>query len=176
MNSIEKLRLIFWTMAQMCLKDIIQTNHDKWIRMMYPKDGAPDWTTEDDIVFLNLRQRDDDYGKQRDSVYLTDDATVKKRIMRTRVWDVEIAAYGKNAFKMVTALQDGVFSPDVKRILFRFGIALVPNMPIAQQSNEVYAGKWWERWNTTLTFNEEYVMVEDAGRIESVSVTAVAQK
>ena len=173
-NSLADLKSVFWNMTQMCLKDIITEQPERWIRKMYPKDGAPDWTIDDNIVFLNLNARDDDYGKQRDSIYKTEQGTAVKKTVRTRVWDLTVNAYGPQAYEMTVAMQDGVFLQSVKRYLAQYGIYLVPLMQTQVQSSEIFAGQWWERWNITLTFNESYSTSEDAGSIETVSIRAEA--
>ncbi len=175
-NTLPELKSVFWNMTQKILKDIIVENPDRWIRKMYPKNGAPDWTIDDNIVFLNINPRDDDYARQRDSRYRFEQGTVMMHTMRTRVWDLEVAAYGPRSFEIITAMQDGVFLQTIKYYLAKSGIFLVPLMPPAVQANEIFAGQWWERWNTTLTFNERYDVSEDVGRIESVHVHAEANR
>jgi hypothetical protein len=175
-NSLADLKSVFWNMTRMCLKDIITEEPNRWIRKMYPKDGAPDWTIDDNIVFFNLDIRDDDYGKQRDSIYKTEQGTAVKKTMRTRVWDLTVNAYGPRAYEMTTAMQDGVFLQSVKRYLAQYGIYPVPYMQVQIQSSEIFAGQWWERWNITLTFNEKYDVSEDVGHIESVHVRAEANR
>ena len=176
MDSLAEVKSVFWNMSQKILKDIIKDEPERWIRKMYPRNGAPDWTVDDDIVFLNASIRDDDYGKQRDSVYRAEQGTIIRHAMRTRVWDLAVNAYGPNSFDIITAMQDGVFLPEIKMYLAKNEVYLVPTIPPAVQSNEIFAGQWWERWNTTLTFNERYVSHEDVGRIESVSIRAEAQR
>jgi hypothetical protein len=167
-------------MSRLILKGKISedmTDHpEKWIRKMYPRNGAPDWTADDDIVFLNIEQRDDDYSRQRDSVYKSEQGTIMRYAMRTRVWDLTCNAYGPKAYDIVTALQDGVFLPEIKAYLAKNEVYLVPLMQQPVQANEIFAGQWWERWNLTLTFNEQYVSLEDVGRIETVRIRAEAQR
>ncbi len=173
-NSLPELKSIFWNMTRMCLSDIITEQPEKWIRKMYPKNGAPDWTVDDNIAFLNLDAVDDDYGKQRDSIYTTEQGTSIKKAMRTRVWSLETNCYGPRAYEMTAAMQDGVFTMPVKRYLAQYGIYLVPYMQTPVQASEIFAGQWWERWNIALTFNESYSISEDAGYIETVSIHAQA--
>lgn len=180
MDSLAEIKSCFWNMTRLILKGKISeamTDHpEKWIRKMYPRNGAPDWTVDDNVVFLNLDQRDDDYAKQRDSVYKSEQGTIMRYAMRTRVWDLTCNAYGPKAYDIVTALGDGVFLPEIKSFLAKSEVYLVPLIQQPVQSNEIFAGQWWERWNLTLTFNEKYVSVEDVGRIESVSILAKAQR
>ena len=180
MASLDDVKSVFWNMTAKTLKGKINekmTEHpERWIRKMYPKNGAPDWKVDDNIVFLNLDQRDDDYAKQRDSIYKSEQGTIMRHAMRTRVWDLTFNAYGPKAYDIVAAMQDGVFLPEIKSYLAKNEVYLVPLMQQPIQSNEVFAGQWWERWNLTLTFNEKYVSVEDVGRIETVSIRAEAQR
>lgn len=173
-NTLPDVKNAFWSMAKLILKDIITDNPDKWIRKMYPKGGAPDFTISDNVVFLNATPRDDDYSKQRDSVYKTEQGTVMRNSMRTRVWDIKAQAYGPRAYDVVTAMKDGVFLPEVQMLLAKKGFYLVPNMPVPIQANEIFAGQWWERWDITLTFNEEYLSKQDVGAIEHVYIRAEA--
>jgi hypothetical protein len=178
MASLDEVKSVFWNMTAKALKGKISekmTEHpERWIRKMYPKNGAPDWKVDDNIVFLNLDQRDDDYAKQRDSIYKSEQGTIMRHAMRTRVWDLTVNAYGPRAYEMTAAMQDGVFLQSVKRYLAQYGIYLVPYMQPQVQSSEIFAGQWWERWNITLTFNESYSTSEDAGSIETVSIRAEA--
>ena len=169
-NSLPELKDIFWDMAQMCLADIITENPEKWIRKMYPKNGAPDWTVDDNIVFLNLSPRDDDWGKQRDTVYKAAIGTTLKRSLRTRVWDLAVNAYGPRSYEMVTAVKDGVFLEPIHAYLGKHQIYLVPLLQTPIQSNEIFAGQWWERWNLTLTFNERYDITEDVNYYDKVTI------
>lgn len=173
-NTLADLKSTFWNMSKAILADIITEEPDRWIRKMYPRNGAPDWTVDDNIVFLNLTPRDDDYAKQRDSEYIGQDNTIMRHAMRTRVWDLEVNAYGPRSYDMVTAMKDGVFSQSIKMFLAKKDIYLVPLMQTERQANEIFAGQWWERWDITLTFNERYVAVDDVGRIEEVSIRAEA--
>ena len=169
-NTLEDLKSVFWNMAQMALKGIITENPEKWIRKMYPTNGAPDWTVRDNIVFLNLDSRDDDYGKQRDTTYRAAIGTTLKRSRRTRVWDLTAVCYGPRAYDMATAFQDGVFTEKIRAYLGKNSVYLVPLLQNPVQSNEIFAGKWWERWNITLTFNERYDITEDVGYYDKVTI------
>lgn len=169
MNSFSDLKDLFWQMTANILSGII-TNPDKYIRKAFPKEGAPDWKITDNVVFLNLDQRDDEYARQQNSIYSTENGTVIRRGVRTRVWDLNVKAYGPRAFDIITAMQDGVFNIDIKRLLNPQYVFLVPYLDRARQANELFAGQWWERWDTTLTFNERYIPQEDVGHIEEVPI------
>lgn len=170
MNSLSELNEIFWQMTADILADLI-AEPDRFIRLSFPREGAPDWRITDNVVFLNLSQRDDDYARQQDSIYSPEDGTVIRRGVRTRVWDLHVKAYGPRSFDIATAMQDGVFDLSTKRLLNPKYIFLVPYLARAVQANEIFAGQWWERWDTTLTFNERHIPKEDVGHIEKVPIT-----
>lgn len=169
-NTLADLKSIFWNMSKMCLADIITEDQDRWIRKMYPKNGAPDWKVDDNIVFLNLDSRDDDYGKQWDTVYRNAPGTMLKKSRRTRVWDLSAVAYGPKAFEMATAMQDGVYRETVRAYLAKHNIYVVTYLQQPVQSNEIFAGQWWERWNVTLTFNERYDVAEDVSYYDQITI------
>lgn len=170
MNSFSDLKDLFWQMAANILSGIIE-NPDKYIRRAFPTEGAPDWKITDNIVFLNLDLRNDEYAKQWDSTYTTEDDTVIKTSTRTRVWDLSVKCYGPRAFDMATAMFDGVFSEATKNLLDPNGVFLVPNMDRCVQANELFAGQWWERWDVVLTFNEKYSVTQDVGHLEEVPIS-----
>lgn len=169
MDSYQAMEDLMWEMCAAILKPIIP-NTDKYIRRMYQQTGAPDFTITDNVAFLNLIPRRDEYGQERNAYNATIGGTVIRQSMRTRVWDLIVTAYGPRSFDIVTALQDGVFSLEIKKLLEPCEVYLVPYLESPVNANEIFAGQWWQRWDLTLTFNEKYVPTEEVGHIESVSI------
>ena len=169
-----ELQDLFWDAASAITADVIK-KPDKFIRWRYPEGGAPDWKISDDILFLYLAEADDDYAKQRDSLYREADETVYRDTARTRVWDLQVTAYGRRSYEIVNALKDGFFYEPVRRNLAQKDVSIVPNLPTCMQAPELFAGKWWDRWDITLRFNELYRLApEDVGRIANVRLGAQA--
>lgn len=149
-------------------KDIPPDN----IRLTYPQDGQPNWAINEDIVFIRLFEKEDEYAKQLDSIYESERATVIKKSARTRVWEVQYVVYGPSANTNINKLKDGVFRQDVKRLLSGNGVFLIPDLSPCRRVPELFAGQWWNRWDLSLSFNELYSLPdEDVGRIESVSIS-----
>ena len=72
-------------------------------------------------------------------------------------------------------LKDGFFYESVHRNLAQHDVFIVPNLPVCTRIPELFAGKWWDRWDITLRFNELYrLKPEDVGRIERVHIGAQA--
>ena len=171
MNYTE-LKELFWGEVAVITADIIK-KPNKFIRWRYPEGGAPDWKISDDIIFLYLTEADDDYAKQRNSTYRSEDDTVYRDTSRTSVWDLQVTSYGHNAYVLVNLLKDGFFYEPVRRNLAQKDVFIVPNLPTCMQAPELFAGKWWDRWDITLRFNELYRLTpEDVGRIENVRLGA----
>lgn len=169
-----ELQELFWGETAAITSDIIK-KPDKFIRWRYPESGAPDWKVGDDILFLSLVEADDDYAKQRDSQYRADNGTVYRDTARTRVWELQATAYGRKSYELANLLKDGFFYESVQHRLSRCGVFLVPNLPTCIRIPELFAGKWWDRWDITLRFNELYrLKPEDVGRIERVRIGAQA--
>lgn len=161
---------LFWGEVAAITANIIK-NPDKFIRWRYPESGAPDWKISDDILFLYLSEADDDYAKQRDSLYRTEDETVYRDTARTRVWDLQATAYGRRSYEIANLLKDGFFYEPVRRNLAQKDVFIVPNLPTCTQVPELFAGKWWDRWGIDLRFNELYRLApENVGRIERVQL------
>jgi hypothetical protein len=143
------------------------------VRIAWPTGGAPAWKISEDVVFIRLfTKEEDDYAKQIDSIYDAEHGTVIKKSARTRIWEVQFVAYGPEAQTAVNQIKDGVFRQDIKRLLSANNVFLIPDLPPCRRMPELFAGRWWNRWDVTLMFNELYHLPdEDVGRIESVSVT-----
>ena len=167
-----ELQELFWGEVAVITAGIIKTPN-KFIRWRYPEGGAPDWKISDDILFLYLAEADDDYAKQRDSLYRTEDETVYRDTTRTRVWDLQATAYGRKSYELVNLLKNGFFYEQVRRNLAHKDVFIVPNLPTCMQAPELFAGKWWDRWDISLRFNELYRLApEDVGHIDRVQIGA----
>lgn len=172
----KELQKVFWRMTAAILRKDME-KPDKYIRLKYPKNGQPDWKIDEDIVFINSSEKDDAYGKQNDSLLTAENGTVIRRRSRTRVWQVLFSVYGPNSYDYINKIKDGVFAEEVKNYLSRNAVFLIPDLPIAVQANELFAGHWWERWDITLNFNEQYTApAEDIGHIDNVNILMHANR
>ena len=166
----KELLNLFWKMCSEILKDEIE-NPDKFIRKKYPVNGSPDWKIDDDILFLNLSEKDDEYAKQFQSVYKTSYGDVIRERSRTRVWELFITAYGDNSYDLLNKIKDGVFRENIKRILSKNAVFLIPNLPTIQSMPEMFSGKWWNRFDLPLYFNECYIAEsENLGSVEHLTL------
>lgn len=171
-----QLQDLFWEVTNNIIGEYLK-NPNKNIRFKYPVNGQVDWKIDENIVFINLSEKDDDYAKQIDSRYITEDGTVKRYMARTRVWNVNYTVYGPDAYDIVNQIKDGVFTQSIHDLMSRNSVFLIPNLPSLIQANEMFAGKWWQRWDLTLNFNELYEMKpDDLGHIEYVSISTQVNK
>ncbi|WP_427112436.1 phage neck terminator protein [Megasphaera sueciensis] len=167
------------TLFQQCAKSILTsfiTDPDKFIRYEYPTEGAPDWNITDNIVFINSQELSDEYARLPFTRYVNQDDTVIAERVRTRVWKVLFTSYGPDSYDMSNALRDGFISEAITRKMTPSGVFLIPNWPNCIQANEMWAGRWWQRWDLTLSFNEEYVTTEDVGHIDQIHIRFDGQR
>lgn len=161
----------FWDAIDAIAGSDVKKPSDRFIRWKYPSKGGPDWEMDDNIIFLNLSEMDDEWGKQNDSIYVTENETVIRKRARTRVWELLCTVYGPNACDIANEIKDGVFTDSIRRMLSKNEVFLIPDMPVCRYVPEVYDGQWWNRYDVALHFNEWYeVPDEDVGHIESLTV------
>lgn len=174
--TLTELKNLFWQACAGILQETIK-DPDRMIRWSYPAEGSPDWTIKDNILFLNLQEQDDEYAKQRDSVFNTTGGTVTRVTTRTRVWKLTLTAYGPDSYEMANTLKDGFFYESVKRVFEESSVAIIPNLPTCRQAPENFAGQWWDRWDLDLFFNEGYQLPpEQVGALESVRISMTANR
>lgn len=176
MKNYQAVYNLLWDATAAIVKDMID-EPSKYIRDAMQVNGIPDWNITDDIIFLNLAEVNDDYARQRDSVITTSGGSARRETVRTRVWTLSVSAYGRNAYDIVNRLRDGFFYADIQRLLDNNDVAIIPELSAPIQATELYAGKWWNRWNIELKFNELYRLpAENVGSIESVSLSIRANR
>lgn len=163
-----KLEDLFAEMVTTILKDQVASDN---IRISYPTNGQSSWAIDENVVFIRLFEKEDEYAKQLDSTYISYNDTIIKKSTRTRVWEVQLVAYGPQANSNINRIKDGVFRQDVKMQLAGNNVFLIPNMPTCKRIPELFGGQWWERWDLSLNFNELYNLTdEDLGHIEIVEI------
>lgn len=163
-----KLEDLFGDMVEMILQDDIPRKN---IRMTYPTGGQPSWGIDENVVFVRLFEKEDEYTKQLDNTYEVENETIVKKSTRTRVWELQLVAYGPIANNIVNKIKDGVFRQEIKNLLTKSNVFLIPNMPMCKRIPELFGEQWWNRWDITLNFNELYKLAdEDVGRIETVGI------
>lgn len=159
------LENLFTQMVDLILAD--NTN----VSLLYPVDKPPEGSTEDNTVFVRLLEKESDYSKQLDVSYIATESSIVKHASRTRVWELQLAAYGPNAYDNINRLKDGVFRQDIKQLLSESGVFLVPDMPHIRRITEETVAANLKRWDISLSFNELYILPdEDVGRIEQVTI------
>lgn len=176
MQNYKAMYDLLWDATAAITKNMIN-EPSKYIRDAMQVNGIPDWNITDDIIFLNLAELNDDYARQRDSVYTTSGGSARRETVRTRVWGLSVAVYGRSAYDIVNRLRDGFFYADIQRLLENNDVAIIPDLSAPVQATEQYAGKWWNRWNIDFRFNELYRLpAENVGSINSVSLSIRANR
>lgn len=141
------------------------------VRVSYPTNGAPGFAITDTVLFLYLHEADDSYGNDRSPVYHTENGTVYRDHVGTRVWDILLTCYGTDGHEWLDQVRAGVLWEKTRRTLESKNVCLVPTNPAIVRSPELFNGQWWERSDMTLRYNELYVDTENVGAIEHVILT-----
>lgn len=176
MNSYTDLYNLLWDATAEIVSDIIE-EPERFIRNTMQTGGSPDWKITDNIIFLNLGEIDDEYARQRDSVFTTSGGSVRRKTVRTRVWRLSVSVYGPIAYEIANRLRDGFFYASIQRLLEKNDVAIIPELAAPVMATELYNGDWWERWNIDFKFNELYRLPdEDVGSLESVSLSIRANR
>lgn len=166
--NFSELETLFANMVQEVLKGkVIPAN----IRISYPIKSQPSWKITENVVFIRLFEKEDNYAKLIDAIYVPENETIIKKSARTRVLEVQFIVYGPVADVNVNTIKDGVLGVNIKRLLARNDIFLIPHMPACRRIPELFGERWWNRWDLTLHFNSLHQLAdEDVGRIESIEI------
>lgn len=124
------------------------------VRLDWPTGGQPGWAISDNIAFLAAREEDADYSKIRDVQRSANDAaSLVSTWTYTRVWRVEWAFYGPNAFDQARAVNDALYLDWPSDSLAPERLYLV-ECGRPRYAPELFSGQWWKRADLSATFNE----------------------
>ena len=175
-HTLDQLNILFQIMIMNILgllhgSPIDYLTPAKAVRVSWPTDGAPAWGITEDIVFLRTTEDDDPINRQRESKYSNKDGqSLNDEVSYTRVISLNLVFYGPNSFKNAQIVRDGVFQDNYRRLLAKDKIYLIPDIPSPQRAPELFQGKWWERTDLELRFNEKIIKVNEIGNIDSVEI------
>ena len=129
-------------------------NQDK-VRIAWPTGGAPAWRIDEDITFLQITPVDDFFARQRDIGYSDQDTeNAKRSVNYSRVHQIQWICYGPSSFENIETIRHSIFLPDFKNQFKTKNMHLVTDVGMPQRSPELFNGRWWERSNITVRYNE----------------------
>lgn len=153
--TLKQLENLYWRLTTQILGcDPANTAHAKVVRIAWPTEGSPAWKRDEDVVFVRISESDDDYNRQRDTVYeVKDTDNAWQRTAQTRVLQVTWICYGPNSFDKAFAIRSALYTPQYRETLAGNGIYPVPAFEAPRRAPELFAGQWWERTDLTARFN-----------------------
>ena len=138
------------------------------VRQTYPKDGAPDWTIDEDVCFLTYGDAEDETVRPIHTTYeKTADGYIRHSRMN-RVLQVTFTAYGEHAYENLNLIRRSIYQGSKE--LRSAGIYHIPTDTAVHYMPELYGGMWWERADLTLRFNCAYTWDDEISTIEEVPV------
>lgn len=142
------------------------------VRLTYSTFGKPDWTIDEDVVFLTFSDiSGDDTSLPVHEEWIDAGRDLIRRHWTNRVFQISFTAYGPNGYdnllKVRHHFMDGV--PLLKKV----AIYLIPSADTPQYVPENYQNMWWDRADLSLRFNHAMSWDEEIRAIEKVPVTIV---
>lgn len=146
--------------------------HPDYVRISWPTSGAPAWQITDDIVFLQVTEVDNPYNRQREVHFDPYDTNNADQVTHfTRVMQVSWILYGPNSFDRAQAIRDKIFYQDHHDTLAAQNIYLIPDIYATRRVPELFQGRWWERTDLDMKFNELIIRNLAVPYIQTADIT-----
>ena len=140
------------------------------VRLTYSTFGKPDWTVNDDVIFLTFHDAGgDDTTQPIHEVWEDAGRDLLCRHYINRVLQISFTAYGPNGYDHLLEVKHAFL--DGSDVLRKAGIMIIPSAETPQYVPENYQNMWWDRADLTLRFNYLMHWDEDVKAIEKVPVT-----
>lgn len=146
------------------------------VRQAWPTQGAPAYGQTDDVSFVSCTEVDDWYNKVADETTSqnTDGSTsILKEY--TRVWRIHWELRGPGSYDRGRLLKTTMQFDFIRDMVAPFDLYLVPNVGNPVRAPEHFEGKWWERSDLNMHFNEqvnESIVTPTVTSIEVIVETA----
>lgn len=142
------------------------------VRMTYPQLGNPDWTMEEDVVFITIMDANgDDVSQPIHELWKDDGEDLLREHYATRVLQVIFTAYGPNGYDRLVHLRHTFL--DGSSVLRSANIFIIPSSDTPQYVPELFHNMWFERTDLTLRFNNQLLFEENIKSIKEVPVKKV---
>jgi hypothetical protein len=142
-----------------------------FVRVAWPTEGAPAWKITEDIVFLRVVEEDHPVNRERDVENTRiDDVTLNEKTSYTRIISLAMVFYGPNSFDKAQLVRDGVFKDTYRLSLAQDKIYPIPDIIAPKRFPEAFQGRWWERTDLEIRFNEGVKKNQEISVIESAEI------
>lgn len=139
------------------------------VRISYPAEGQPDWTADDDVVFIAFEDvPGDDTTQPVHEEWETKGDKLRKTHYSNRVVRFTWTAYGPHAYDNMIQLRHTLL--DGADALRKAGLYIIPSPETPRYVPELYGGLWWKRADLAFSFNNMLVWDETVTPIETVPV------
>lgn len=140
------------------------------VRISYPGEGQPDWTVEDDVIFLSYSDVSGDETTQPVHEEWKDSGKdLIRRHFTNRVLQISFVAYGPNGYDNLLKIRHAFL--DGSSILRKADLMILPGADTPQYMPELYQNAWFSRADMSLRFNNTMTWDEDVRAIAQVPVT-----
>lgn len=141
---------------QSMIAETLSLDADSGVRISWPTEGAPAWKITEDITFLQVKTVDHPYNRQRERqhTFIASPDSLTTGVSYTRVVSVNCIMYGPNSFANAQLLRDSMFEDSNRNTLRENNLYLIPDIVEPNRVPELFEGRWWERSDITLLFNE----------------------
>jgi len=155
--TISQLNQIFYnlTITMLGLNPTSFTNKYQPVRISWASDGQPGWNQFEDVAFIRVIPRDDEYNRIRDMTFTQiDSQNINQAMSYTRVIEVFWTLYGPNSEDNLQTIRDNLFYDSNHDTLMNNNLYMVMDVPEPKRLPEFFESKWWERVDFSVSFNE----------------------
>jgi hypothetical protein len=158
----------------MAILGVAKTTTPPPVRKSWPTNGQPDWGIADDVVFMQcLDEGGEDIAQPVDTVWVNDDSEdLVQKDSQTRVVRLNLIAYGPNGYSNLIEIRRAIIGglPNLKSNKLFY----IPSPDSPQRAPELFQGRWWERADLSLRFNNLMTFETGVKSITEVDVTVHA--
>lgn len=154
--------------------DPVPVNPYLTVRIAYMQDGAPGWQVSDNIVSIYAMEIDDDYNAIREQGRSDNEEEallLDEEVKYTRVWAVRFVCYGPLSAENVRKIKSAMYRQDARRTLAARHVYLVPGREAPRRIPEPFEGRWYDRYDLTMRFNEGVIEAGTLPAIGSAGIT-----
>lgn len=138
------------------------------VRIGWPKDGAPAWSIDEDVIIIKITLANDSYAKLVESVYSSTAEGMTRADQYTRVHIVDWVFYGPNSYTDSDKLRNGLFNQNI--VLAQSNLYLITDVPIPIRNPDYFDGQWWSRVDLSASFNEKVKRESEQQTIASLNI------
>lgn len=171
--SVEDIETAFQDITIQMLGFQNLSDSDKYskVRIGWQREGQPGPTISNDTIFIRCTPLDTDYGRMRDVVGSVVGENILNVDVFTRAWKTAWTFYGDNSLNYAAAVRSALITIQfVYDFLDGKKLYVNPSIKEPQRVPEQFQGRWWERVDLEVHFNEEVTETFTIGTAASVEV------